>query len=186
MQDTIEFIRKTLKKPVVVIGLMGAGKTRLGGMLAQSLGLPFTDSDQDVEKAAGCSVAEIFERYGEPAFRDLERKVLARLLTQGGGVIATGGGAVMNEQTADLVFSQALSVWIRADIDLLVERTGRSDKRPLLRTGNPRDILQNLMDKRYPVYAKADITIDTDAGEVERTLARLQEAVAVHLGYTGL
>ncbi|PZO88876.1 MAG: shikimate kinase [Micavibrio aeruginosavorus] len=174
-------IRDALEKPVVMIGLMGAGKTKIGFLLAKALGLPFIDADNEIEKAAGMTIAEMFETHGEPAFRDLERAVMARLLSGDMCVIATGGGAVMNDLTAALVWNKSLAVWLKADLDVLVERTGRSNKRPLLRNGDPREILGALMDRRYPVYAKSHVVVDTDAAEAEVTLARTLDALAAHL-----
>jgi shikimate kinase len=159
-----------LNKPIVMIGLMGAGKTKIGGLLAEALAWPFVDADHEIEAAAGCSIADIFETHGEAAFRDLERKVLARLMSDDLKIIATGGGAVMNEQTAALVWEKSLSIWLKADLAILVERTGRNDKRPLLKNGDPAEILQGLMDKRYPIYSKADITVESSIAEAEITL----------------
>lgn len=170
METPLATLNDRLKKPIVMIGLMGAGKTKIGGLLAQVLGWPFVDADHEIENAAGCSIADIFEQHGEQAFRDLERKVLTRLMSDELKVIATGGGAVMNEQTAQLVWDKSLSIWLRADLDVLVERTGRNDKRPLLKGGDPADILQNLMDKRYPVYAKANIIVESNIADAEITL----------------
>ena len=179
MDKDAALIHSKLKKPVVMVGLMGAGKTKIGGILAKTLGLPFVDADAEIEKAAGMSVAEIFETQGEPAFRDLERRVISRLLSDEIKVIAPGGGAMMNEQTADLIRASSISVWLRADLDTLVERTGRNNKRPLLRNGNPREILQGLMETRHPVYRTADITVDSGPADVEenarKTLLALQE-----------
>lgn len=177
----MEIIKSHLKKPVVVIGLMGAGKTKIGGLLADALDLPFVDADQEIESAAGCSVSDIFEIHGETRFRDLERQVLKRLVTGDVQVIAPGGGAVMNEQTAELVFGNALTVWLRADLEVLLERTGRSDKRPLLRNGDPRVILQELMEKRYPVYGRADVTVQTEALPPENNLEKVIKALAAYL-----
>lgn len=181
MDEVCKNIRERLKKPVVMVGLMGAGKTKIGGMLAKALDLPFVDADHEIEMAAGCSVAEIFERHGEPAFRDLERKVLARLLSDQIQIIAPGGGAIMNEETATLVWNRGISVWLKADLDILVERTSRNDKRPLLKSGDPRDILAGLMEKRHPVYAKADLMVETDSSEIEHTFEKLLAALDAHL-----
>jgi len=181
MRENIQNIQKLLQKPVVMIGLMGAGKTKIGGLLAAALNIPFVDADHEIELAAGCTVAEIFARHGESAFRDLERKVIARLLSEEIRVIATGGGAVMNDETAALVWAKSTSIWLRADLDILVERTGRTPKRPLLQNGNPRDILAALMEKRHPVYARADIAVDTDDNEAEHTLQKLLNAFEDHL-----
>lgn len=184
MQKDIETIHRALKKPVVLVGLMGAGKTRIGGILAKMLDLPFVDADAEIEKAAGCSVAEIFERQGEPAFRDLERRVIERLLSDDIRIIAPGGGAMMNDRTAALMLGSATTVWLRADLDTLVERTGRNNKRPLLRNGDPREILQGLMDKRYPVYANAHITVDSAPVDVDQNAASVLNALADYLERT--
>lgn len=181
MDRAIALIHSRLKKPVVMVGLMGAGKTKIGGIMAKTLGLPFVDADAEIEAAAGMSVAEIFETQGEPAFRDLERRVIARLLSDEIKIVAPGGGAMMNEQTAELIRKSAISIWLRADIDVLVERTGRNTKRPLLRNGDPREILQGLMDKRYPVYQTADITVDSGPAGVEENAGKTLEALAAYL-----
>jgi len=180
--DLVERIRARLSQPVVLIGLMGAGKSRLGRMLADALALPFTDSDDEVEKAAGMSISEIFERFGEPSFRDGEHRVIKRLLLEEGAkVVATGGGAVMREDTAEIVFSKTLSLWVRADIDVMIERVGRTDKRPLLRDGDPATILEGLMEKRYPVYGKADIIIESHNGPAEAILNQALSKLHTHL-----
>ncbi len=181
MDTNLQMIQKHLKKPVVLVGLMGAGKSKIGAMLADALDWPFVDADHEIEKAAGLSVAQIFEQHGEPAFRDLERQVIARLLSDELKVIAPGGGAVMNEQTAHIVWSRAFSIWMRADLDILVERTGRNSKRPLLKNGDPYEILGNMMKIRHPVYQKADLVIDSDEAPPEHTLEKLLGALAAHL-----
>jgi len=174
-------IRARLTKPIVMVGLMGAGKTKIGGMLAQALELPFVDADVEIEAAAGRSVAEIFEEYGEAEFRDLERKVVARLLSDDLKVIATGGGAIMNEQTAALIHDKSVSVWLRADLDVLVQRTAGNAKRPLLKSGDPREILAALMEKRHDTYATATITVDTGLAEADETLGRVLNSLDAHL-----
>jgi shikimate kinase len=186
MDSDITLIHSKLKKPVVMVGLMGAGKTKIGGIMAKALGLPFIDADVEIERAAGMSVAEIFETEGEPAFRDLERRVIARLLSDEIKIVAPGGGAMMNDQTADLIRTSAISIWLRADLDVLVERTGRNTKRPLLRNGNPRDILQGLMDKRHPVYRTADITVDSGPTDVEENARKTLQALAAYLEKTDI
>lgn len=181
MDELAQNIRNRLNKPLVMVGLMGAGKTKMGGLLAKALDLPFVDADQEIESVAGCSIADIFETHGEPAFRDLERKVLARLLSDELKIIAPGGGAVMNEETAALIWNKSVSVWLKADLDVLVERTSRNDKRPLLRNGNPRDILAGLIEKRHPVYQKAALSVDTDSSEIEHTLQKLMKSLDAYL-----
>ncbi|HEU4838310.1 MAG TPA: shikimate kinase [Micavibrio sp.] len=181
MNELAQNIRNRLDKPLVMVGLMGAGKTKMGSLLAKELGLPFVDADQEIESIAGCSVADIFETHGEPAFRDLERKVLARLLSEELKIIAPGGGAVMHDETAALVWEKSISIWLKADLDVLVERTSRNNKRPLLRKGNPRGILAGLMEKRHPVYRKATLTVETDSSEIDHTLQKLMKSLDAHL-----
>ena len=147
-----------LKKTIVIVGLMGAGKTTVGRRLARKLNLPFVDSDHEVEKAASLSVAEIFEMFGEEEFRSGERRVIERLLKGKVKVLATGGGAFMNESTRALIKENAITVWIKVDVPLLVERTKLRDTRPLLKKGNRLEILTRLAEERYPIYGEADIT----------------------------
>lgn len=165
-------------KSIVMVGLMGAGKSCIGKRLAARLGLAFRDADTEIEAAAGCTISEIFARLGEPAFREGERKVIGRLLEGPVHVLATGGGAFMDAETRDCIRRHAVSVWLRADLDLLVKRTAGRDHRPLLKKGNPRDILKNLMDIRYPVYAQADIVVDSADEAPDVTVNRVLEALA--------
>lgn len=181
MKTPVEKIRAHLKKPIVMVGLMGAGKTKIGSLLAEALSLPFVDADHEIEKTAQCSIADIFEQYGEKAFRDLERQTIARLISEDLKVIATGGGAVMNEETGRLVWESSVSVWLRADLGTLVERTGRTKTRPLLLKGNPQEILQNLMEKRYPVYGRANIMVQTGEAEAQATLENVLAALSDYL-----
>ena len=162
-----------LSKSVVLVGLMGAGKTCIGTRLAARLGLPFVDADTEIERAAGCSVPDIFDLYGEAEFREGERRVIARLLKDPVHVLATGGGAFMDAATRKAVREQAISVWIRADLNLLVSRTGRRADRPLLKDGNRRQILKRLIDERYPVYGEADLVIDSAREAPDITVERL-------------
>ena len=164
-------------RTLVLVGLMGAGKSCIGRKLAQRLQLPFLDADQEIEQAAGCSIPEIFERHGEAHFRDGERRVIARLLDGPVQVLATGGGAFMDEGTRAIVKQHGISIWLRADLDLLVRRTARRDNRPLLKRGNPREILANLMAIRYPVYATADLIIESDEGPPEAAVERIVQAL---------
>lgn len=167
----------TPTKIIVLVGLMGAGKSCVGRRLAQRLNVPFVDADAEVEEAAGCSIADIFEEYGEAAFRDGERRVIARLLDGPVSVIATGGGAFIDDQTRALILSKSTSVWLRADLDTLVDRTSGRSHRPLLNAGQPREILADLIDQRYPIYAAADIVVDTGSDSVNATCARVVEAI---------
>jgi len=164
----------------VLVGLMGAGKTCIGTLLAERLGLPFVDADDEIEKAAGCSITDIFELYGEEEFRAGERRVIKRLLRQPVRVIATGGGAYMDKETRKSIAKSAISVWLRADLDLLVKRTARRDNRPLLKNGDRREILQRLIAERHPVYGEADLVIDSGKESpnitVKKLLAALQES----------
>ncbi len=148
-------------KPIVLVGLMGAGKTSIGRLLAKRLDLEFIDADHEIEQAAQCSVEQIFERHGEAVFRDGEQRVIARLLSGPTHVLATGGGAFMRKATRDVIRRRGISVWLRADLDLLLRRVSRRKNRPLLRNENPRQILEKLIEERYPVYAEADIVVDS-------------------------
>jgi shikimate kinase len=148
-------------RTIALIGLMGAGKSSIGRRLAQTLDLPFRDADEEVERAAGRSVSDIFAELGEPAFRAGERRVIARLLTEPPHVLATGGGAFMDPQTRALIAQNALSIWLKADVEVLIRRVGRKSDRPLLRAGDPAQVLRDLAEVRYPVYALADITVDS-------------------------
>ncbi len=161
-----------LDRPIVLVGLMGAGKSCVGRGLAESFGLPFMDSDSEVETAAGCEVRDIFEVYGEPAFRDCERRVIQRLLDAGPCIIATGGGAFIDPQTREAVKKHAISLWLRADPEVLFQRTKRSKTRPLLNNEDPLATLKNLAEQRYPIYAEADIIIDTGNEGLEMTLQK--------------
>lgn len=181
MKEDVDIIRAHLKKPVVMIGLMGAGKTKIGGLLAAALDVPFIDVDQEIEKDEGRAIADIFAKDGEPAFRAIERAKIASLLSGDVTIFAPGGGAMMTPETAVLVRRDALSIWLKADLDILVERTGRNTKRPLLQGGNPRDILAGLIEKRYPVYATADITVESDDAAPDVMTERVIKALAGHL-----
>ena len=169
--------RVSLDKPLVLVGLMGCGKTTIGRRLADRLSLPFMDSDHEIEKAAALSVSEIFEKMGESTFRAGERRVIERLLTEGPKVLATGGGAFMDEDTRALIKDKAISVWLDADINVLVERTARRDTRPLLKNGNPAEILKELSRKRRPIYQEADIHIKSSSGSHDIVVRRLLKAI---------
>ena len=181
MDKKIQDIQTLLKKPVIVIGLMGAGKSHIGAMLAQSLNLPFVDADKDIEQQEGTSIADLFEKRGEGYFRGVERATLKKLIDGDLKIISPGGGAVMNEETANLIWSSCISIWLKADLDVLVERTSRNANRPLLKTGNPRDILSALMMKRNPVYARANICVDSNSSDVHVTLEKTLSALETYL-----
>ena len=170
------------RRTIALIGLMGVGKTSIGRRLAVALDLPFYDSDEEVELAARRSVAEIFAELGEAAFRDGERKVIARLLDQPPHVLATGGGAFMNEQTRRLIGEKAISVWIRADLDALARRVSRKNDRPLLEGRDPRAVLETLAKERYPAYALADVTVDSVDLPHQRTVNAIIDALRAWLG----
>lgn len=170
-----------LDRPVVLVGLMGAGKSCVGRRLAQDLGVPFLDSDIEFEKAANCAIAEYFARHGEPAFREGERKVIARLLEGEPCVVATGGGAFCDPLTRARIKEMAVSVWLRADLDLLVKRTAHRDHRPLLKTGDPREILAGLIETRHPLYAEADIVVDTTDEPPEVTVNKVVHDLSAYL-----
>ncbi|MBB4314988.1 shikimate kinase [Roseospira marina] len=169
-----------MTRTVVLVGLMGAGKSCVGRRLAGRLGCAFLDADDEIVKAAGLSVADIFRLYGEAAFRDCERKVMERLLTGTPCVLATGGGAFMDAETRALIQDQAISVWLRADLDTLVSRTAGRTHRPLLNSGDPRAKLQALMTERYPVYAEATVTVDTGPDSADHTTQKVLDALAAH------
>ena len=162
-----------IDRTVVLVGLMGAGKSCVGRRLAARLGLDFIDSDVEFEAAAGCTIAEYFARHGENAFRDGERRVIARLMEGKPCILATGGGAFIDTDTRARIQQQAVSVWIRADLDLLVKRTSGRDHRPLLKTGDPREILAKLIESRYPIYSQADIIVDSTDEQPDVTVAKI-------------
>jgi shikimate kinase len=170
-----------LPRTLVLVGLMGAGKTCIGRELARRLGVDFVDADAEIESAANCSIEEIFRVYGEKEFREGERRVIARLLNGPVHVLATGGGAFMDVETRARIREKAISIWLRADLELLVSRVARRNNRPLLKTGDPREILQRLIDERYPVYAEADIIVDSGREAPEVTSDRVLAALRTHL-----
>lgn len=168
---------RKLDKTLVLVGMMGAGKTSVGRRLAGALGMPFRDADAEIEAAAGCSINEIFERFGEPAFRAGERKVIARLLREPPHVLATGGGAFIDPETRARVHETAVSVWLRAKVDLLIERVKRKDNRPLLRNTDSHAALVRLIGEREPVYALADIVVESDDGPHDTVVRRIIAAL---------
>jgi len=160
-------------RPLVLVGMMGAGKTTVGRRLAAKLARQFLDSDEEIEKAAQMTIPEIFEQRGEPEFRAGENRVIARVLKEQGVVLATGGGAFVNVETRALMKAEAVTVWLKAEVDILFERVSRRSNRPLLKTANPRATLEKLIEDRYPIYAEADVTVvsrdvpqDVVAGDV--------------------
>jgi shikimate kinase len=166
-----------LDRPVVLVGMMGVGKSTVGRMLGTRLGLRFVDTDEEIEKAADLSIAEIFERFGEEYFRDGERRVIARLIGEGPAIIATGGGAFINDATRALIKEQCHSVWIDADLDVLVARVSRRNHRPLLIGKDPRVVLTDLLEKRGPVYAMADVRVRSDSAPHGQTVEQILKAL---------
>lgn len=167
-------------RSIVLVGLMGAGKTCIGKRLASKTGLSFVDADAEIEAAADCTVEEIFTRYGEQAFRDGERRVIARLLEGPRQVLATGGGAFVNPETRENVQRHGVSVWLKADLDILLQRVSRRNDRPLLKNGDPRETLERLIEQRYPCYAEADITVDTGNEPPDSTVEKVVNALNAH------
>lgn len=170
-----------LPKSLVLVGMMGAGKSSIGWRLAKKLGIPFNDSDQEVERAAGCTVADIFETWGEKAFKDAERRVVKRLLGEEVQIISTGDGAFIDPETRELIKENAISLWLRADPDILYERVTRRDTRPILFEGDPRKILEDMVEKRYPLYGQADLTVDSNDDAHEATVNRLMQVLKDHI-----
>ena len=178
LTDTdIARIAERLDRPVVLVGLMGVGKSTVGRRLANMLERDFIDADDAIEEAAQRSVAEIFDEFGEAYFRDGERRVIARLIDENSGVIATGGGAFVDDETRALILDRAIAVWIDADIDTLVERTSRRNTRPLLQNGNPREILTGLLNKREGFYAQAQIRVKSEDGPHADTARAIIEGI---------
>ena len=164
---------------------MGAGKTSVGRKLANLLELDFVDVDEEISKAAGCSIEDIFDDYGEEAFRDVEERVIARLLEEKPRVLATGGGAFMNLKTRSLIAERGISVWLRADLDVLVRRTSRRGGRPLLKNKDHRTTLGKLIEERGPVYAEADIVVDSREDGPEVTARDIKKALLKNSSPTG-
>lgn len=159
--DNAELVAALSGRSIVMVGLMGCGKSAIGKRLAQRLSLPFVDADEEIERAAAKSVNEIFSDHGEGHFRDGERRVIARLMANGPQVLATGGGAFMNEQTRAKIKETGISIWLRADLPVLMRRVSKRDTRPLLKTGDPEQVMRNLIKTRYPVYAEADVAVES-------------------------
>lgn len=171
------------RKTIALVGLMGAGKSSIGRRLATVLDLPFRDADSEVEAAAGRTISEIFETFGEEAFRDGERRVIARLMDEGPHVLATGGGAFVNAETRALIKARAISIWLKADLELLARRIGRKDTRPLVRGKDPLEVLTILAAERDPLYAQADIIVETgDTPHTEAVEAVLRALTAYLAG----
>jgi shikimate kinase len=171
-----------LDRSVILVGLMGAGKTRVGRRLAERLGLPFLDTDVEIERETGKTIAELFTKIGEPAFRDGERRMICRITRGPVQIIATGGGAFMDPLTRAAIRENGIGIWLRADLDTLIARTAKSHKRPLLEGVDRTAKLAELMALRYPVYAEAQLTVDSIHGPVEHTVESVLGALKDHYG----
>jgi shikimate kinase len=167
-------------RTIVLVGLMGAGKSKIGRRLALRLNLPFFDSDAEIEASAGETIEEIFRNRGEAVFRAGERRVIARLLNQPTHILATGGGAFMDPATREAIARRGVSVWLRADLDVLATRVARRNNRPLLQRQDPRAVLAELIERRHPTYAGADVTIDSGEGPPDLTATRVIAALTAH------
>lgn len=177
----VELRARLGSRSIVLVGMMGAGKSSVGKRLARRLSLPFADADTEIEQAAGMTIPEIFAHHGEPAFRDGEKKVIARLLETGPMVLATGGGAFMNADTREAIAKQGVSVWLKAELDLLLRRVRRRDDRPLLKTEDPAGTLARLIELRYPVYAEAAITVVSQDVPQDVMVEEVLDALLAHL-----
>jgi shikimate kinase len=178
MLQTHERPRRTaFDRPIVLVGLMGVGKSTVGRRLAVRLGLPFVDADHEIEAAAGMTIADIFERFGEPYFRDGERRVIARLIDGRPKVIATGGGAFINDETRALILKSAVAIWLDAEPRVLASRVSRRDTRPLLRGRDPLQVLTDLAEKRNPFYALAPIHVTSYDAPHEATVNAILEKI---------
>jgi shikimate kinase len=169
------------RRSIVLVGMMGAGKSSVGRRLAARLGIPFVDADAEIEAAAGMTIPEIFERHGEPYFRAGEARVIARLLEGGPQVLATGGGAFLNADTRAAIGEKGVSLWLKAEFDVLMRRVKRRADRPLLQTDDPGDTLKRLMDARYPVYAQADLTVQSRDVPHEKIVEEIVELLLAHV-----
>jgi len=179
--SAIKGIAARIDRPLVLVGMMGVGKSTIGRKLAQLLELPFRDADDEIEKAAQLSVAEIFERFGEAHFRDGERRVIARLLDDGRGVLATGGGAFVQPETRALIHRKGIAIWLDSDVATLVDRVTRRDNRPLLRGGDPKEIVARLKAERAAAYSEAPIKVMSDAGPHGEAVNRILKAIGAWL-----
>jgi shikimate kinase len=180
-----EMLRQLGRRSIVFVGLMGAGKTAIGRKVASALSLPFIDSDHEIETVSRMTIPELFEHYGEPEFRTLEQRVILRLLESGPQIVSTGGGAFMNEQTREAIADHGVSVWLKADLDLLMERVAKKQNRPLLKNPDPRGVLEKLMIERHPVYAMASVTVETRDDRKETIAAEVIEALERHFSTAG-
>lgn len=171
--DKIAALSRRIDRPLVLVGMMGVGKTSVGRRLATQLHLPFTDADEEIERAAQMSIPEMFEQFGEGYFRDGERRVIARLVAGGRGVIATGGGAFVNPETRAMILANAIAIWLDSDLEVLLERVQRNTNRPLLQGGNPREVLARLKAERETAYAEAPIHVTSGQGPHTRAVGQI-------------
>ncbi|THF50068.1 shikimate kinase [Allorhizobium terrae] len=177
-----ERTRAVLKRRnLIFVGLMGAGKSAIGRLVANQLGLPFVDTDNEIERVSRMTISELFATYGESEFRALEGRVIRRLLRSGPKVVSTGGGAFINDKTRKHIERGGISVWLKADLDVLWERVNKRDHRPLLKTENPKQTLENLMNERYPIYQRANVTVISRDVRKDVIAAEVMEAVIAHL-----
>jgi shikimate kinase len=180
-KDTAEKVRRALgQRSVVLVGLMGCGKSSIGRRLATKLGLPFIDADEEIERVAQKSISEIFSDHGEDFFRDRESKVISRLLAHGPQVLATGGGAFIMPSTREMIRDTGLSIWLRAELPVLMRRVAKRDTRPLLKGGDPEAVMRKLMEARYPIYAEADLTVESRDVPHDSIVAEIIEALSRH------
>ena len=173
------------RRNLVLVGLMGAGKSAIGKLVAAEMGIPFVDSDHEIERVSRMTIPDLFERYGEPEFRKLENRVISRLLRTGPRVLSTGGGAFMHGDTRNAIQADGLSLWLDADLDILWERVIKRDNRPLLKTENPKQTLENLMVARYPTYALADLRVKSRDVRKDVVAAEVIAAVAALANESG-
>jgi len=173
-----------LPRTIVLVGLMGAGKTSIGKRLAEQLGVRFVDADKEIEEAAGCTLSDCFARFGEEEFRRGEERVIARLLRDPPCVLATGGGAFMSEDTRREIREHATSVWLKADLEVLFERVARRSDRPLLQTDDPKGTLESILQERYPVYATADLTVESVQGPIDHMVERVRKSIETYFEST--
>lgn len=185
-RSAIEVTPIPLAQPIVLIGLMGAGKSTIGRRLAARTGRRFVDSDDEIVEAAGCSIADIFAIHGEQIFRDLEQRVMKRLLERDDIILATGGGAWMQPLVRELIQAKAVSLWLNADLEVLLDRVEKRNHRPLLEQGDKREILSKLMEERYPIYAEATMSIDSNKGPHEQVVERSIEALLAYADNGGV
>lgn len=180
-KDIADKVRRALgQRSLVLVGLMGCGKSSIGKRLSTRLGLPFIDADEEIERVAQKSISEIFTDHGEAFFRDREAKVIARLLASGPQVLATGGGAFITSETREKIREAGVSIWLRADLPVLMRRVGKRDTRPLLKNGDPEQVMKDLMASRYPIYGEADLTVESRDVPHDSIVSEIVAALARH------